>query len=68
MDLDGLVTRIDIRSGNILSFELEGKPVRADGATVFLGGAGTDLQPNARIQVQGTEAGGVLSAAKIIFR
>jgi len=68
VDLDGLVTRVDLRSGGILSFELEGKPVQADGATVFLGGAGTDLQTNARIQVQGTEAGGVLSAVKIIFR
>ncbi|MHB1024124.1 MAG: DUF5666 domain-containing protein [Desulfobacteria bacterium] len=68
VDLDGLVTRVDIRSGDILSFELEGKAVRADGATVFLGGTGTDIQPNARVQVQGTETGGVLSAARIVFR
>ena len=68
VDLDGLVNRIDTRSGDILSFELEGKSVRADRATVFLGGTGADIQPNARIQVRGTEAGGVLSAANIIFR
>ena len=68
VDLDGLVTRIDRRSGNILSFELEGKAVRTDGATVFLGGTGTDIQPNARVQVRGTEAGGVLSAVNVIFR
>ncbi|MCX6349164.1 MAG: DUF5666 domain-containing protein [Candidatus Aureabacteria bacterium] len=68
VDLDGLVTRIDTPSGNILSFELEGKAVQTDGATVFLGGTGTDLQPNARVQVQGMETGGVLSATKIIFR
>jgi hypothetical protein len=68
VDLDGLVTRIDIRSGDILSFELEGKAVQADGATVFLGGTGTDIQPDARVQVRGTESGGVLSAVNIIFR
>jgi hypothetical protein len=68
VDLDGLVTRIDIRSGDILSFQLEGKAVRTDGATVFLGGTGTDIQPNARVQIQGTEAGGILSAVTIIFR
>lgn len=68
VDLDGLVTRIDHRSGNILSFELEGKAVQTDGVTVFLGGTGTDIQPNVRVQVRGTEAGGVLSAVNIIFR
>jgi hypothetical protein len=68
VDLEGLVTLIGSRSGNILSFELEGKPVRTDGATAFLGGSGTDIQPNARVQVQGTETGGVLSAGRIIFR
>jgi Domain of unknown function (DUF5666) len=68
VDLDGLVTRTDIRSGDIFSFELEGKAVQADGATVFLDGTGTDIQPNARVQVQGSETGGVLSAVNIIFR
>jgi hypothetical protein len=68
VDLDGLVTRIDIRSGDIFSFELEGKVVQTDGSTVFPGGTGADIQPNARVQVRGTEAGGVLSAVKIIFR
>jgi hypothetical protein len=68
VDLDGLVTRIRLRSGDVLSFELEGKPVQTDGATVFLGGTGTDIQPDTRIQVRGTEAGGILSAVTIIFR
>ena len=68
VDLDGLVTRIDNRSGNVLAFDLEGKAVRTNDATVFLGGTGTDIQPNVRIQVRGTEAGGVLSASGISFR
>ena len=68
VDLDGLVTRSDLRPGDILSFELEGKAVRTDGATVILGGAGTDIQPNARVQVRGTETGGILSADRIVFR
>lgn len=72
VDLDGLVTRIDSPSGNTLSFELEGKAVRTDAATVFLGGTGggtgKDIRPNARVQVRGTEAGGVLSAVTIVFR
>ena len=68
VNLDGLVTRVDLRSGNILSFGLEGKAVRTDGLTVFLGGTGSDIQPNARVQVRGTEAGGVLSAVRIVFR
>ena len=68
VDLDGLVTRIDSRSGDILSFELEGKAVRANSPTVFLGGAGTDIQPNVRVLVRGTEAGGVLSAVYVLFR
>jgi hypothetical protein len=68
VNLDGLVTRVDLRSGNILSFGLEGKAVRTDGLTVFLGGTGSDIQPNVRVQVRGTEAGGVLSAVNIIFR
>ena len=68
VDLEGLVTRANVHSGDIVSFELEGKPVRADGSTVYLGGAGTDIQPDANVQARGTEAGGVLSAATIIFR
>jgi Domain of unknown function (DUF5666) len=68
VDLEGLVTRIGVRSGDTLTFELEGKLVHADGDTVFLGGTGADIRPDARIQVRGTEAGGVLSAVNIIFR
>jgi len=47
---------------------VEGKAVRADGSTIFLGGTGTDIQPDANVQVRGTETGGVLSASRIIFR
>jgi len=37
--------------------------------TVFAGGTQIDTQQsNRRIQVQGTETGGILSAARIIFR
>lgn len=68
VDLEGLVTRVAIRSGDILSFQVEGKAVRADGSTIFLGGTGTDIQPDANVQVRGTETGGVLSASRIIFR
>jgi len=68
VDLDGLVTRVHPPSGNIFTFELEGKAVRADGSTVYSGGMGTDIQPNERVQVQGTETGGVLSAARIVFQ
>jgi hypothetical protein len=68
VDLDGLVTRIGLRSGDTLSFELEGKAVQADGSTVFLGGTGADIQPDSRVQVQGRETGGMLSAVTITFR
>lgn len=68
VDLDGLVTRIGSRSGNFLFFDLEGKAVRTDDATIYIGGSGADIQPNRRVQVQGTEAGGALSAAVLIIR
>jgi len=68
VDLDGLVTRVQPPSGNIFTFELEGKAVRTDGSTVYSRGMGTDIRPNGRVQVRGTETGGVLSAARIVFR
>jgi hypothetical protein len=67
-DLEGLVTAPPSGSGNILSFAVEGKPVQTDGATQYVGGAAANLQPDVRVQVQGTENGGALSADKIIFR
>jgi Domain of unknown function (DUF5666) len=67
-DLEGLVTASPSGSGNALSFAVEGKRVQTDGATQYVGGVATNLQPDVRLQVQGTENGGVLSAAKIIFR
>ena len=67
-DLEGLVTASPSGSGNALSFTVEGKRVQTDGATQYVGGTAANLQPDVRLQVQGTENGGVLSAAKIIFR
>jgi len=67
-DLEGLVTSPPSGSGNVLSFAVEGKRVQTDGNTQFAGGTAANLQPDVRVQVQGTENGGVLSAGKIIFR
>ena len=68
VDLEGLVTAPSSGSGSALSFTLEGKRVRTDGNTQFTGGTAANIQPDVRMQVQGTENGGVLSAGKIIFR
>ena len=67
-DLEGLVTAPPSGSGNVFSFAVEGKHVQTDGATQYAGGTAANIQPNVRLQVQGTENGGVLSAGKIIFR
>ena len=67
-DLEGLVTAPPSGSGNALSFAVEGKRVQTDGNTTFAGGTAANIQPDVRLQVQGTENGGVLSAGKIIFR
>jgi hypothetical protein len=67
-NLEGLVTSTPSGSGTVLSFAVEGKPVQTDGATQYLGGPAANLQPDVRVQIQGTENGGVLSAGKIIFR
>lgn len=68
VDLEGLVTAPPSGSGSALSFALEGKQVQTDGNTQFTGGTAANIQPDVRVQVQGTENGGVLSAGKIIFR
>jgi len=68
VDLDGLVTKLKSRSGNILSFDLEGKNVQTDDSTEWIGGTATDIQPNVRVQVQGKETGGALHASKLFFR
>ena len=68
VDLEGLVTAPPSGSGNALSFAVEGKRVQTDGNTQFVGGTAANLQPDVRLQVQGTENGGVLSAGNIIFR
>lgn len=67
-DLEGLVTASSSGSGSALSFAVEGKRVQTDGVTQYVGGTAANLQPDVRVQVQGTENGGVLSAGKIIFR
>lgn len=67
-DLEGLVTASPSVSGNVLSFAVEGKRIQTDGNTQFTGGTAADIRPDARMQVQGTENGGVLSAGNIIFR
>ena len=71
VDLEGLVTTPWTGSGNDLSFAVEGKRVQWNDTTEFVGGGGTQedtRQTNRRVQVQGTNIGGVLSAARIIFR
>jgi len=71
VDLEGLVTTPWSGQGNDLSFYVEGKRVRWNDTTTFAGGGGTQedtRQTSRRVQVQGTEAGGILSAARIVFR
>ena len=68
VDLEGLVTAPPSGSGSVLSFDVEGKRVQTDVATQYVGGTAVNLQSDVRLQVQGTENGGVLSAARIIFR
>jgi hypothetical protein len=68
VDLEGLVTAPPSGSGKVLSFDVEGKRIRTDDATDFTGHSPAEIQPNTKLLVQGTETGGVLSAARIIFR
>ncbi len=69
VDLEGLVTTPWTGSGNDLSFAVEGKRVQWVDTTEFVGGVRTDTQQaNRNVQVRGTNAGGVLSAARIVFR
>jgi len=68
-DLEGLVTTPRSVSGTGVSFAVEGKPVQTDNNTQFpVGTSETNIQLDVRLQVQGTENGGILTAAKIIFR
>ena len=69
VDLEGLVTTPWTGSGNDLSFLLEGKRVQWYENTEFVGGTLNDArQTNRKVQIQGTNIGGVLSAARIVFR
>jgi hypothetical protein len=69
VDLEGLVTTPWSGSVNDLSFAVEGKRVRWEAGTEFGGGTRDDLrQTNLKVQVHGMEIGGVLSAARIVFR
>jgi len=71
VDLEGLVTAPWSGSVNDLSFAVEGKGVRWNDTTEFAGGGGTQedtRQTDRRVQVQGTETGGILSADRIVFQ
>jgi Domain of unknown function (DUF5666) len=68
VNLEGLVTAPPSGSGNVLSFAVEGKRVQTDGNTTFAGGIAGNIRADVRLQVQGMENGGVLSARNIIFR
>jgi len=68
VDLEGLATALPSGSGKVLSFAVEGKRIRTDDATDFTGHLPAEIQPNTRLLVQGTETGGILSAARIVFR
>jgi hypothetical protein len=68
VDLEGLVTAPPSGSGNALSFAVEGKRVQTDDATQYVGGTAANIRPDVRLQVQGTENSGVLSAGNVIFR
>jgi hypothetical protein len=69
VDLEGLVTAPPSGSGSVLSFDVEGKRVQTDNSTQFpVGTTVADIRTDRRVQVQGTENGGVLTAGKIIFR
>lgn len=68
VDLDGLVTRVRSVSGALVSFDLEGKEVRAGSSTEFIGGTATDIRSAVRVQVHGMETGGILSAGTVLFR
>jgi hypothetical protein len=66
--LEGLITRSWSGPGAERSFAVEGKTVLWDVGTKFDGGLEGRLQePNTKVQVQGTENGGILSAARIVF-
>ena len=67
-DLEGLVTASPTGSGKVLSFDVEGKRIHTDNNTQFVGIAPADIHLDVKLQVQGTENGGVLSAGNIIFR
>ena len=69
VDLEGLVTALPSGSGNVFTFAVEGKQVQTDIATQYPGGGtAANIRPDMRLQVQGTENGGVLTAGNIIFR
>ncbi len=66
--VEGLVTGVTARTGAAVMFDLEGKTVQTDAATVFAGGSAANIQPNARLQAEGVIAGGTVSASRIVFR
>jgi hypothetical protein len=68
VELGGLVTAPWSGAADDPTVGVEGKTVRWDAATVFEGGTAADLQvSDPKVQVQGTETGGVVYAARIVF-
>jgi hypothetical protein len=68
VELEGLVTTAPGSSGRVLSFAVEGKRIQTGESTDFSGRLPEEIRLNTKLQIQGTEAGGVLSAARIVFR
>ncbi|HEX9190456.1 MAG TPA: DUF5666 domain-containing protein, partial [Candidatus Deferrimicrobiaceae bacterium] len=65
--LEGLVTAPPTGSGKVLAFAVEGKRIRTNDATDFTGHLPAEIQPDTRLLVRGTETGGILTAARIVF-
>ncbi len=70
VSLEGLVTRVASRQGAEVLFDVEGKAVRTSGATAYdpPGRGSGDVAANGTVLVEGTVSGGVVSAARVVFR
>jgi hypothetical protein len=68
VELEGLVTTPPSGSGKSLLFAVEGKRIQTGDTTDFTGHSPAEIQSNTRLQVQGTETSGVLSAERVVFR
>jgi hypothetical protein len=69
VDLEGLITTPWSGQGSDRSFAVEGKLVRWGDGTTFGGGTADDLRSaSRRVQIEGTETGGAVAAARIVFQ